>query len=171
MRKPAWLAEVLVQSVMIVLSILLALWVDEWKQHSAEQRLAEVSLSNFLHEVQQNQARLDDILPYHRGVRSMVKQLETGHLADKDDMITRLEFSVSRAFEAGDTSIDQGQTEAAFIDGDAGKFIRDGITCEASGEMLLIRRKQVDGEHPRITEGIEGATLLSQTPQDQCRLQ
>jgi len=79
MRKPAWLAEVLVQSVMIVLSILLALWVDEWKQHRAEQQLAAVSLSNSLHEVQQNQARLDDILPYHRGVRSMVKELEAGH--------------------------------------------------------------------------------------------
>ena len=72
MRKPAWLAEVLVQSVMIVLSILLALWVDQWKQHRAEQQLATVSLSNFLHEVQQNQARLDDILPYHRAVRSVL---------------------------------------------------------------------------------------------------
>lgn len=79
MRKPAWLAEVLVQSVMIVLSILLALWVDEWKQQHAERQLAAVSLSNFLHEVQQNQARLDDILPYHRGVRAMVKELETQH--------------------------------------------------------------------------------------------
>ena len=79
MRKPAWLAEVLVQSVMIVLSILLALWVDEWKQHRAEQQLASVSLTNFLHEVQQNEARLDDILPYHRAMHSMVKELEAGH--------------------------------------------------------------------------------------------
>ncbi len=78
MRKPAWLAEVLVQSVMIVLSILLALWVDEWKQHRAEQQLAQVSLTNFLHEVQQNEARLDDILPYHRAMHSMVKELEAG---------------------------------------------------------------------------------------------
>lgn len=77
MRKPAWLAEVLVQSVMIVLSILLALWVDEWKQHRAEQQLVDVSLTNFLHEVQQNEARLDDILPYHRAMRSIVKELET----------------------------------------------------------------------------------------------
>lgn len=77
MRKPAWLAEVLVQSVMIVLSILLALWVDEWKQHRAEQQLVNVSLRNFLHEVQQNEARLDDILPYHRAMRSIVKELET----------------------------------------------------------------------------------------------
>jgi hypothetical protein len=79
MRKPAWLAEVLVQSIMIVLSILLALWVDEWKQQHAERQLAQVSLSNFLHEVQQNQARLDDILPYHTGMRSMVKELESAH--------------------------------------------------------------------------------------------
>lgn len=79
MRKPAWLAEVLVQSVMIVLSILLALWVDQWKQHNAERQLATVSLTNFLHEVQQNEARLDDILPYHRAMRSMVTELEAGN--------------------------------------------------------------------------------------------
>jgi hypothetical protein len=79
MRKPAWLAEVMVQSIMIVLSILLALWVDQWKQQRAEHQLARVSLSNFLHEVQQNQARLDDILPYHKGVRSMLKELESEH--------------------------------------------------------------------------------------------
>lgn len=79
MRKPAWLAEVMVQSVMIVLSILLALWVDQWKQDRAERRLADVSLSNFLHEVQRNQARLDDILPYHTGMRSLLKEVEAGH--------------------------------------------------------------------------------------------
>jgi hypothetical protein len=78
-RRPAWLAEVAVQSVMIVLSILLALWVDQWKQQRAEHRLAIVSLSNFLKEVQQNQARLDDILPYHKGVRSMLAGLEASH--------------------------------------------------------------------------------------------
>ena len=76
MRKPAWLAEVAVQSVMIVLSILLALWVDQWKQQRSERDLVIASLSNFLKEAQQNQARLDDILPYHKGLRSMLGGLE-----------------------------------------------------------------------------------------------
>jgi hypothetical protein len=78
-RRPAWLAEVAVQSVMIVLSILLALWVDQWKQQRSERRLATASLVNFLQEVEQNQARLDDILPYHKGVRSVLSGLEASH--------------------------------------------------------------------------------------------
>ncbi len=79
MRKPAWLAEVTVQSVMIVLSILLALWVDQFKQRRAEQELAVASLSNFSKEIQQNEARLDDILPYHKGVRKMLTGLAASH--------------------------------------------------------------------------------------------
>ena len=77
MRKPAWLAEVIVQSIAIVISILLALWVDQWKQRSAAHELEIVSVSNFLKEVHQNEARLDDILPYHKGVRSMLARLAT----------------------------------------------------------------------------------------------
>jgi len=75
MRRPAWLAEVLVQSVMIVFSILLALWVDQWKQQRADHHLVIVSLSNFLKEVKQNEARLDDILPYHKGMRTILTEL------------------------------------------------------------------------------------------------
>jgi hypothetical protein len=80
MRKPAWFAEVAVQSIMIVLSILLALWVDQWKQRRTEHELAIASLSNFLKEVQQNQARLDDILPYHKALASVLTALATSHV-------------------------------------------------------------------------------------------
>lgn len=79
MRKPAWLAEVIVQSIAVTVSILLALWVDQWKQRHAEQSLATESMINFTKEIRQNEARLDDILPYHEGLRSMLKQVESSH--------------------------------------------------------------------------------------------
>lgn len=79
MRKPAWLAEVIVQSIAVMVSILLALWVDQWKQRRATRELATESMSNFATEIRQNQARLDDVLPYHEGLRSMLKQVEKSH--------------------------------------------------------------------------------------------
>ena len=79
MRKPAWLAEVIVQSIAVTVSILLALWVDQWKQRRAARDLATESMSNFVKEIRQNEARVDDILPYHLGLRSMLAQQESTH--------------------------------------------------------------------------------------------
>ena len=79
MRKPAWLAEVIVQSIAVTVSILLALWVDQWKQRHAAQNLAAESMVNFVKEIRQNEARVDDILPYHQGILSMLKNVETSH--------------------------------------------------------------------------------------------
>lgn len=79
MRKPAWLAEVIVQSIAVMVSILLALWVDQWKQRRAARDLAMESMSNFAKEIRQNEARLDDVLPYHEAIRSMLQQVEKSH--------------------------------------------------------------------------------------------
>lgn len=79
MRKPAWLAEVIVQSIAVTVSILLALWVDQWKQRRAAQNLATESMISFTKEIRQNQARLDDILPYHDGLRAMLEKEELSH--------------------------------------------------------------------------------------------
>ena len=81
MRKPAWLAEVIVQSIAVTVSILLALWVDQWKQRRAARDLVTESMSNFVTEIQQNEARVDDILPYHEGLRSMLKQEEASRFS------------------------------------------------------------------------------------------
>jgi hypothetical protein len=70
---------VIVQSIAVTLSILLALWVDQWKQRRAARDLATESMSNFVTEIRQNEARLDDILPYHEGIRSMLAQVDSAH--------------------------------------------------------------------------------------------
>jgi hypothetical protein len=79
MRKPAWLTEVIVQSIAVTLSILLALWVDQWKQRRAARDLAVESMSNFVKEIRKNEARVDDILPYHEGISSMLAQVDSSH--------------------------------------------------------------------------------------------
>jgi hypothetical protein len=79
LRKPAWLAEVIVQSIAVTVSILLALWVDQWKQRRAARDLAAESMVNFVKEIRQNEARVDDILPYHQGILSMLKNVESSH--------------------------------------------------------------------------------------------
>jgi hypothetical protein len=78
-RKPEWLGEVVIQSLAIIFSILLALWADQWKERRAGRELAVISLENFLTEIQQNEARLDDVLPYHNGLRAMLVQLDSSH--------------------------------------------------------------------------------------------
>jgi hypothetical protein len=79
MRKPAWLAEVIVQSIAVTVSILLALWVDQWKQRRSARNLAMESMANFATEIRRNQARVDDILPYHEGLRTMLQNVESSH--------------------------------------------------------------------------------------------
>jgi hypothetical protein len=79
MRKPAWLAEVIVQSIAVTVSILLALWVDQWKQRRAARDVATESMTNFVTEIRRNEARVDDILPYHEALLSMLKKAESSH--------------------------------------------------------------------------------------------
>ena len=71
---PTWLARVLVESFFIMLSILLALAVDNWSESQRHQRLALQSLQVFEREIRQNLAAIEDNIPYHSGLRSVVAQ-------------------------------------------------------------------------------------------------
>ena len=75
-RFPSWLPKILAESVLIVLSILLALAVDQWQEDKEERELVRQSLQSFRQEIQQNKMRLDDIVPYHTGVQAMLTELE-----------------------------------------------------------------------------------------------
>ncbi|MDQ2889816.1 MAG: hypothetical protein M3R65_04570 [Gemmatimonadota bacterium] len=79
MRKPEWLAEVIVQSIAVTVSILLALWVGQWKERRTERNLARESMENFVSEIHQNELRMDDVLPYHEALQSNLQQVEAAH--------------------------------------------------------------------------------------------
>ncbi|HEY0674196.1 MAG TPA: hypothetical protein VGD27_18115 [Longimicrobiales bacterium] len=71
---PSWLLRVFVESFFIMFSILLALAVDNWSETRRYQQLAQQSLSIFERELRQNLARLEDVAPYHSGLRSVVAE-------------------------------------------------------------------------------------------------
>lgn len=70
-----WILKGLVESVLVVGSILLALALDEWAQDQEYAELADQSLGIFEREISQNRARLEDAAPYHMGIRDLLGQM------------------------------------------------------------------------------------------------
>jgi hypothetical protein len=70
-----WILKGLVESVFVVGSILMALAVDEWSQNRDFDELADQSLGIFEREILQNQARVEDVAPYHQGIRDILAQM------------------------------------------------------------------------------------------------
>jgi hypothetical protein len=80
---PKWILKGLVESVLVVGSILLALAVDEWSQSKEYADLADQTLAIFDNEIRQNRARIADLSPYHQGIRDLLGQMmgqEAGQL-------------------------------------------------------------------------------------------
>ncbi len=73
--KTEWLVKGMVESVFVVGSILVALAVDAWAENQGFAELADLSLGIFEQEIVQNQARLEDAVPYHQGIRDLLGQM------------------------------------------------------------------------------------------------
>ena len=68
-----WLPRVIFESALITVSILLALGLDEWRENRQTEETIKQALSNFLSEIAQNKARVDDAAPFNKGLsRAMV---------------------------------------------------------------------------------------------------
>jgi hypothetical protein len=76
-RAREWLGRVFVESLLIMLSITMALAVDQWKSDRQDRALARKSLQSFQREIQLNQSRLEDIAPYHAGLRAMLAKMDS----------------------------------------------------------------------------------------------
>lgn len=72
-----WIARILIESVLIVFSILAALAVSEWQQGRENERLAQEALIAFEREIEQNKARLEDAGPYRQGLRDVLSRMNT----------------------------------------------------------------------------------------------
>ena len=68
---PEWLLRVSIESVLIVISILLALAVDQWRENRSNRLLARQSLQIFEREVRRNLNALEEVIPYHNGLRDV----------------------------------------------------------------------------------------------------
>jgi hypothetical protein len=73
-----WLPRALFESVLIVVSILFALALDEWQEDREIEELVNRSLSSFVRELQQNKAGIEAVNPYHRGLRQILERRNQG---------------------------------------------------------------------------------------------
>lgn len=73
-----WILKGLVESIFVVGSILVALGVDEWSENRDFEELAQQSLSIFEQEIVANRARLEDVAPFHQGIRDVLAQMQLG---------------------------------------------------------------------------------------------
>lgn len=67
---PPWLPRVLVESTLIVFSVLFALILNEWRETEAQEERVELALAAIRSEVQENQRLVEDALKYHMQIAS-----------------------------------------------------------------------------------------------------
>lgn len=82
-----WLPRVFFESALIVISILVALGFDEWRENREDEELIRHALTNFLIEMQQNKLRVDDAAPFNSGLRQV---LDTRYI--ENELMTVDEF-------------------------------------------------------------------------------
>ncbi|HEX7090942.1 MAG TPA: hypothetical protein VF192_12450 [Longimicrobiales bacterium] len=89
------LRAVLLESGLIVFSILLALAVDGWRERRGEAQLARRALRSFELEIRQNKRNIEEVLPYHRTLAASVRRADSlGRIRNYADWKEQLpEFS------------------------------------------------------------------------------
>jgi hypothetical protein len=73
-KTSVWLPRVLFESLLITVSILSALALDEWREERQNADNSKKALSNFLSEIQQNKAAIDDAAPFNQGLRHVLSK-------------------------------------------------------------------------------------------------
>ena len=87
-----WLPRVLFESALIVLSILVALGLDEWRENREDEETVQLALSNFVREIQQNQASVEDSAPFNQGLRSVLRnRYQTNDIGSVDEFVNMVE--------------------------------------------------------------------------------
>lgn len=82
--KAEWMLRAGFESALIIVSIVLALAVDEWRQNRQDEELATQSLVVFEREIRQNMARVDAAVPYHAGLRDVVVRMSAEGATEED---------------------------------------------------------------------------------------
>ncbi len=87
-----WLSRVLFESALIVMSILAALALDEWREDRQDLETVNLALSNFLLEVRQNKSRVDDAAPFNTGLRDVLRNRHaTGGIGSIAEFVSIIE--------------------------------------------------------------------------------
>jgi hypothetical protein len=66
------LPRVIFESFLITVSILLALALDEWRDDRQDAETVDQAMFNFLSEIRQNRARVEDAAPFNKGLQDVL---------------------------------------------------------------------------------------------------
>jgi hypothetical protein len=69
-----WLSRTLFESLLIVVSIMFALALDEWREDREIEELVNRSVASFAHELEQNYSRVEAVRPYHEGLHQILER-------------------------------------------------------------------------------------------------
>lgn len=87
-----WLPRVLFESLLITISILVALALDEWRENRQDEEAIQQALSNFASEIQRNKARIEDTAPFNRGLLEVLRhRYDTKDIGSVDDYVNMVE--------------------------------------------------------------------------------
>jgi hypothetical protein len=87
-----WLPRVIFESALIVVSILVALGLDEWREKREDDETVQQALSNFIREIGQNQSRIDDAAPFNQGLLNvLISRSEHGGIGSVDEFVNMVE--------------------------------------------------------------------------------
>ena len=106
-----WLPQVTIESILIVVSILVALGLDSWREERNDEEFVRTALSNFQIEIQRNQARIDDAAPFNQGLRVVLSQhYAVGDINTIDEFVSMVEIFSPAALQstAWDTALATG---------------------------------------------------------------
>ena len=106
-----WLPQVTIECILIVVSILVALGLDSWREERNDEEFVRTALSNFQIEIQRNQARIDDAAPFNQGLRDVLSQhYAVGDINTIDEFVSMVEIFSPAALQstAWDTALATG---------------------------------------------------------------
>ena len=106
-----WLPQVTIESILIVVSILVALGLDSWREKRNDEEFVRLALSNFQIEIQQNQARIDDAAPFNQGLLTVLsRHYSVGDIDTVDEFVMMVEIYSPAALQstAWDTALATG---------------------------------------------------------------
>ena len=87
-----WLPQVIIESILIVVSILVALGLDAWRETREDEEFVRTALANFAIEVKQNQARIDDAVPFNLGLLIVLaRHYDADDIASVDEFVNMVE--------------------------------------------------------------------------------
>lgn len=118
-----WLPQVFFESALIVVSILVALGLDEWSEKRQDAEVVQHALSNFLIEIRQNSARIDHAAPFNRGLRQVLNQ----HYLDDD--VTSVDEFVSMVEIYSPAGLQSAAWETALATGSLAKMDYNLVTA------------------------------------------